>query len=118
MNEFYNFVTALMESNPELTTKLMTPSIERYLETLCTQEVKPELTDNGAMILQYLKGQDNDKMHKAKDIADGLCISSRSVSGAMRKLVSDGFVDKIGQNPSLYMLTEKGKNYIFEGENE
>ena len=48
---------------------------------------------------------------KAKDIADGMVISSRKVSGAIRKLVSDGFVDKYGQNPVIYSLTEKGKNF-------
>lgn len=118
MNELHAFITALMEGNPELTEKLMTPTIQRYLDSLGTQETKPALTDNGAMILRYLQGQSDEKMYKAKDIADGLCISSRSVSGAMRKLTSDGFVNKIGKDPSLYMLTEKGKNYVIEGENE
>jgi Mn-dependent DtxR family transcriptional regulator len=51
---------------------------------------------------------------KAKDIGDELFISSRTVSGALRKLVNDGFVEKIGQNPVIYTLTEKGKNYNFE----
>ena len=37
-------------------------------------------------------------------------MSSRTVSGAMRKLVTDGFVEKIGQDPVMYTLTEQGKN--------
>jgi predicted transcriptional regulator len=37
-------------------------------------------------------------------------INSRTVSGAMRKLVTDGFVEKIGENPVIYSITEKGKN--------
>ena len=49
-------------------------------------------------------------MWKAKDIAEGLFISSRTVSGAMRKLVADGFVEKVGQDPTIYSLTENGKN--------
>ena len=48
-------------------------------------------------------------LFKAKDIAEGLFISSRTVSGAMRKLVSDGFVEKVGQDPVIYTITEKGK---------
>ena len=48
-------------------------------------------------------------MWKAKDIAEGLFISSRGVSGAMRKLVTDGYVEKVGQDPVIYSLTEKGK---------
>ena len=48
----------------------------------------------------------------------GMFIASKSVSGAMRKLVTDGYVEKIGQNPVVYMITEKGKNVIFENEGE
>ena len=50
-------------------------------------------------------------MFKAKDIADGLYISSRAVSGSLRKLVTDGFCEKVGTDPVVYTLTEKGKNY-------
>ena len=49
------------------------------------------------------------EMAKAKDIGEGLFISSRAVSGAIRKLVTDGFVEKVGENPVLYSITEKGK---------
>ena len=56
--------------------------------------------------------------YKARDIAQGMFIASKSVSGAMRKLVTDGYVEKIGQNPVVYMITEKGKNVIFENEGE
>ena len=52
------------------------------------------------------------EMFKAKDIADGIGISSRTVSGAMRKLVTDGFVEKeIGPRSCIYAITEKGKKY-------
>ena len=47
---------------------------------------------------------------KSKDIAEGLFISSRSVSGSIRKLVNDGFVEKVGQDPTIYSITEQGKN--------
>lgn len=116
--EFVNFIEKLIEANQELANSLMTPNIENFIATLKTSEEKPELTDNGRLILEYLQGQDDGTLHKAKDIADGLFISSRSVSGAMRKLVADNFIEKIGQNPSIYMLTEKGKNYNIKGENE
>ena len=53
-------------------------------------------------------------MWKSKDIAEGLFISSRAVSGAMRKLVTDGFVEKVGQDPVIYALTEQGKNIEIE----
>jgi DNA-binding PadR family transcriptional regulator len=32
----------------------------------------------------------------------------------MRKLVTDGFVEKIGQDPVYYSITEKGKNITID----
>ena len=46
---------------------------------------------------------------KAKDIGEGLFISSRKVSGSIRKLVTEGYVENIGQDPVVYELTEKGR---------
>ena len=71
---------------------------------------KPLFTETGLQILEYLKTQDARSL-KAKDIADGMEISSRKVSGSIRKLVTDGFVEKYGANPVVYTLTEKGKNF-------
>ena len=50
-------------------------------------------------------------MFKARDIANDLGISSRGVSGSLRKLVTDGFCEKIGSSPAVYVITEKGKEY-------
>ena len=72
---------------------------------------KPTFTDNGKLVMEYLKGlPEGSPALKAREIAEALFVSSRSVSGAMRKLVTDGFVEKIGQDPVMYSLTEKGKN--------
>ena len=71
---------------------------------------KPMFTDNGKIILQYMKDHQDVPMWKARDIAEGLFIGSRAVSGAMRKLVTDGYVEKVGQDPVVYSLTESGKN--------
>ena len=71
---------------------------------------KPAFTPNGIIVLKYM--QDNketyNNLFKAKEIGEGLGISSRTASGAMRKLVSDGYAEKIGENPVVYSLTEKG----------
>lgn len=76
---------------------------------------KPLFTDNGKLILKYLQDHIDDMpMGKARDIGEGLFISSRAVSGAMRKLVTDGYVEKIGQDPVVYALTEKGKEIIIK----
>lgn len=71
---------------------------------------KPAFTDNGLVILEYFQNC-GIKTLKAKEVADGLTQPSRVISGAMRKLVNDGYVEKFGQNPVIYALTEKGKNF-------
>lgn len=71
---------------------------------------KPMFTESGLSILEYLQTCDA-KSLKARDIADGMVISSRQVSGAIRKLVTDGFVDKMGSSPVIYSLTTKGKDF-------
>lgn len=72
---------------------------------------KPTFTEHGKMIMEFLQEHyDIYTGFKARDIADGLFVSSRVVSGSMRKLVADGYVDKASQNPVSYVLTNKGKN--------
>lgn len=78
------------------------------------EKEKPLFTDNGKLILNYLKNNDTLKSWRAKDIAEGLSISSRTVSGSLRKLANDGFVEKIGKDPVIYILTNKGKNIIID----
>ena len=66
--------------------------------------------ENGKLVLKYMqdtKDQYNN-LFKAKEIGEGLSISSRTASGAMRKLVTDGYVEKIGSDPVVYSITEKG----------
>lgn len=80
-----------------------------YFEAL--KEVKSEnkelITEKGKEILRTMR--ELDKMVKAKDIADAMGISSRTVSGSLRKLSTDGFVEKIGKDPIIYALTDLGK---------
>ena len=79
---------------------------------------KPKFTDNGKLVLEYM--QENvdtyNNLFKAKDIGEGMEISSRTVSGAMRKLVNDGYVEKVGENPTVYSLTVSGKEVTFNEE--
>lgn len=76
---------------------------------------KPKFTDNGKLVLEYM--QENvdtyNNLFKAKDIGEGMEISSRTVSGAMRKLVNDLYVEKVGENPTVYSLTAEGKEVTF-----
>lgn len=105
--EFIEFVENIMnETNAE-----MSEGVQLYWDAFkgSNTDEKPIFTDNGKIILQYMKDNQNIPMWKSKDIAEGLFISSRAVSGAMRKLVTDEFVEKVGQDPVIYTLTQKGK---------
>ena len=110
--EFIKFVEMAIEAYPQE----MPEDARIYWDALRSKEEaeKPMFTDNGKLIIKFLQDNQSVPMWKSKDIADGLVISSRGVSGAMRKLVSDGFVEKIGQDPAVYALTDKGKNIVIE----
>ena len=71
---------------------------------------KPKFTANGKIILQFMKDNKDkyNNLFKAKDIGEGLGISSRTASGAMRKLVTDGYAEKIGADPVVYAITNSG----------
>lgn len=109
--EFINWIEEIM--NAAMTDWSDAPENARlYWEAFKgkAEEEKPAFTDNGKLIMKFLQENTDTPMWKARDIAEGLFISSRAVSGAMRKLVTDGFVEKVGQDPVIYSITEKGKN--------
>lgn len=112
--EFCNFLQSLMDASPQITAEI-SDNLKAYVDILLNEdeENKSEITDNGKQILKYM--QDNDSpTYKARDIAEGLDVLSRKVSGSMRKLVTDGFVEKVGKDPAVYILTDKGKNFAIE----
>ena len=79
---------------------------------------KPKFTENGKKVLAFVKENKDayNNLFKAKEIGEGLGISSRTASGAMRKLVTDGYVEKIGESPSVYSLTELGAQVDLDAE--
>lgn len=72
---------------------------------------KPQFTDNGKLILKAMieNNEERANMFSAKQIAEYAFITSRQVSGAIRKLVADGYCEKVGQDPIIYSLTGLGK---------
>ena len=113
-SEFICYVEELMNNLPDIE---MSAEAKSYWEALKggNDNEKPAFTDNGKLIMKYLQElPEGTPMMKAKEIAEGMFISSRAVSGAMRKLVTDGYVEKIGQDPVMYLLTEKGKKVNIE----
>lgn len=115
--EFLDFVDYLMQNCKEPIT--LSENVQDYLDALrnSNKNSQKEFTNNGKAILQWLQSAPAG-MYKARDIAEGMDVSSKAVSGAMRKLVSDGFAEKVGKDPVVYSITEKGKNVIFEDEGE
>jgi DNA-binding MarR family transcriptional regulator len=110
--EFIEYLNQLMAAAPHITP---TENVKAYIEAL--QEAKPDkpvITDNGKVILKYLQDNPEKRMLKARDIAEDLGVASRGVAGSMRKLCTDGFVEKVGESPAIYTITEKGKNFIIE----
>lgn len=73
---------------------------------------KPKFTEIGKKVIQYMKDnrEKYNNMFKAKEIGEGLFVSSRGAGGALRKLVTDGYAEKIGENPVVYALTDLGIN--------
>lgn len=116
--EFLDFVDFLMQNCKEPVNP--SENVQAYLNTLrlsAKSEETKEFTKNGKVIIQYLQSAPAG-MFLARDIAEAIEVSSRAVSGAMRKLVADGYVEKVGKDPIVYSITEKGKNVILEDENE
>lgn len=115
--EFLEFLDNLMAAAPNETAKFMTEEAKVYIEALKAssdeEKEKVGITDNGKIVLNYMQTCGINAL-TAKRIAEGILVSSRVVSGAMRKLTADKYVEKVGNNPAVYVLTEKGKNYKIE----
>lgn len=112
--EFIRYVNELITAAPAV---VPSEDAKLYWDAFCGLDEngeKPLFTDNGKLILKFLQEHQDTPMWKARDVAEGLFISSRAVSGAMRKLVTDGFVEKVGQDPVIYSLTDNGKNIDIE----
>ena len=71
------------------------------------------MTELGAEVLQWMLKNEHScaNVFTAKIIGEGLFTSSRKVSGTMRKLVTDGYVEKNGQNPVTYSLTDTARSW-------
>lgn len=101
--EFIQFVEKFVTDMPEGALK--------YFEAMksAPEKEKPMFTDGGKQILKYMQETYTEGENvTAKVIAEGMGISSRSVSGAIRKLVTDGFIEKVSTDPVVYALTSKG----------
>lgn len=113
--EFLNFFDELVNKSQPLSIPVNVQEFYDMLKASNVKVEKPAFTELGLSILEYLQNSDV-KSLKAKDIAEGMNIPSKKVSGAMTKLVNDGYLEKLNSgSPIIYNLTEKGKNLnLFE----
>ena len=72
-------------------------------------------TENGKKILLCM--QQNEEKYKtfsSKQLGELLFMPPRSVSGAMKKLLNEGYCRKQATNPVTYELTSMGKETQFD----
>jgi hypothetical protein len=82
-----------------------------YLEYLRTgADSDKKLTESGEKILKWIhENTTKDRIiFTPATIGEALFMTPRSVSGATRKLVNDGFLYKEGKNPVSYGITQAG----------
>lgn len=113
--EFLEFLDEVIEK-AGVSKEEIPEGVMDYIEALKEKGEKEKslFTDGGKMILKFLQDNTDVKRWKSKEIAEGLGISSRSVSGSIRKLVTNGFVEKMGESPISYSITEKGKEIVLD----
>ena len=120
--KFIEFVNVIMEDAmvdawDDVTRKEWKDAFD-FFEDLKNGKTKNSgaMTENGQKILIWMQ-ENVDSMNNiftSKEAAEALFTSGRSIAGSMRKLVNDGYVDKIGKDPVQYSLTDVGKNYQFD----
>lgn len=83
------------------------------LKATTAEQEKPLFTEKGKIIFQFMKDNKEtyNNMFKAKDIGEKLAISSRGAAATIRKLITDGYVEKFGDEPVVYSLTILGENF-------
>lgn len=96
--------------------KYFSPEALAFYEDLVINQdqlSKTVITENGAKILNIMN-ENLDKysnIFSSKQLGELLFMSPRSVSGSMKKLINDGYVEKKGGSPVCYGLTDLGKDF-------
>ena len=83
-----------------------------YMKTGKKVREKIEITEGGKMVVETMQTMTGPA--SAKEIGEKMHTTGRAVSGILRKLCTDEYVVKVGENPIKYELTEKGSQYTAE----
>lgn len=96
-------------------TKTFSPAALEFYNELKSKS-KKDFTENGIKILKCM--QENKEKYlnvfSSKQLGELLFMPPRSVSGAMKKLLNDGYTEKKSVNPITYGLTTAGEEIQFD----
>ena len=92
--------------------ELIKTALDFYENYQNSQPAKKPITDKGIPIILALREVED--WITAKALGERMDISGRSVSGSLKKLVTDGYVDKRAGSPAAYKITDKGMNCDLE----
>ena len=104
---FIEIVEILFEQNKDRVSPDALDFFEDYKRGKSSN--RKEITEKGVAILKGL--QETDGWITAKALGEKIEMASRSVSGAMKKLVEDGYAEKKEGNPAGYRVTDKGREF-------
>ena len=97
-----------IDSHRDILSKSAIDFLDELLEKNSIENI---LTETGRKILisMYVNKETYLNVFSSKQLGELLFMSARSVSGSMRKLVTEQYVEKSGTNPVTYKLTENGE---------
>ena len=97
-----------IDSHRDILSESAIDFLDELLEKNSTENI---LTETGKKILisMYANKETYLNVFSSKQLGELLFMSARSVSGSMRKLVTEQYVEKLGTNPVTYKLTENGE---------
>ena len=111
---FLDYVGRIIEEfDKDITKTVHGEQVRRYWKVLLDgEETGKKVTENGQKILIFMQENEEamNNIFTSKEIAEALFVSGRSISGSMRKLFGDGYINKEGNNPVKYSLTDLGRN--------
>lgn len=110
---FIQFIEELCDKN-NIVWEEVDPEVAYYWNDFKNGKIggKVGLTDNGKILMRFFQNHDGE--YTAKEIAEELLLNPRSVSGAMRSLVNAGYVEKTGEKPMKYQVTQEGLDVVIE----
>lgn len=101
-------IMTILEVSGGATNLLSQKALAYWGELGNNKVVASEVTENGAKVLEFMLNNEAQSCD-AKTIATALFISPRAASGIVRKLVADGYLNKEGQSPVMYSLTDAAR---------